>query len=275
MDSIIGFQEKNSIYMLLSLCCLFMPVKKIVAVRNHPEHKKISFILRVARRLLYPTADTITVQTSAIAEFYEKYSCYPPVKVVPNIVSVESSISAPRIFLTKPAIVTVGRCVKQKGFDKLIHAFGELSKEYPHWNLYIVGDGNYRVCLEKLVDEYSLGSRVHFTGFISQPYDIVRQADIFTLTSEYEGFPNVLCEAMALGVPAVSFDCPSGPADIIDDKESGILVENGCIESLVRALRTMMSDRKLRKECSVNGRKIRRCLSAEEIIPLWERLFDK
>jgi len=275
MHSIIGFQEKNSIYMLLSLCCLFRPVKKIVAVRNHPAHKKLPLLLRCLRRLLFPTASGIVVQTLEVKKFYEHYSSFPPIVVIPNILTIIDTEKAPRITLKKPAIVTVGRCVKQKGFDKLISSFYELSKQFPQWSLYIVGDGDCRQQLEQKVMEYDISSSVHFTGFLNKPYDIVQQADIFTLTSEHEGYPNVLCEAMALGVPAVSFDCPSGPSDIINNKESGLLVENGCIESLVRALRIMMSDNELRRECSVNGRKIRGRLSAEEIIPLWERLFDK
>ena len=138
-----------------------------------------------------------------------------------------------------PVILGAGRLTEQKDFPTLIRAFALVRKKHPA-RLMILGEGEERSKLETLVQELGLEKEVSLPGFVDNPYKYMKRAAVFVLSSRWEGFPNVLVEAMALGTPVVSTDCPNGPAEILENGKWGELVPVGETQSLASAvLRTL------------------------------------
>ncbi len=135
-----------------------------------------------------------------------------------------------------PIIIGVGRLAPQKGFDKLIDAFAILSQKVPNAKLAILGRGELETSLKEQVQKYHSESRVKFLGFQSNPYQYLKKASIFALSSVWEAMPMVMCEAMVAGVPIVSFDCPSGPKELLGDGVRGFLVKDQDVPAFAKTL---------------------------------------
>jgi glycosyltransferase involved in cell wall biosynthesis len=134
-----------------------------------------------------------------------------------------------------PVILGVGRLEKQKDFPTLIHAFAKVRQQHPA-RLMILGEGSEHSHLDSLVQELGLVEDVVFGGFVANPYAYMAQAAVLVLSSAWEGFGNVLVEAMAAGTPVVSTDCESGPAEILANGQYGKLVAVGDIEGMAKAI---------------------------------------
>lgn len=148
-----------------------------------------------------------------------------------------------------PLIVSVGRLVYQKGFDILLRAFRRVRNSIPS-KLLIIGDGEKRRELIQLTKSLDLQNEVTFLEFQHNPFKYMKIATVFCLASRYEGFGNVILEAMTLGIPVVATDCPSGPAEILDNGKYGILVQPNDHDSLAEALLRVLTDTQLRDELS-------------------------
>ena len=151
------------------------------------------------------------------------------ISVIPDPLSfVPTCVSS----LTEKRVIAVGRYVYQKGFDLLLQAWSKIEKQYPDWQLAIYGDGN-RTPYEMLVRQLGIeASRCHLNGPTTNIQLEYANSSLFVFSSRFEGFGMVLVEAMACGLPVVSFSCPCGPKDIIKDGEDGLLVENGNVDAL-------------------------------------------
>ena len=176
--------------------------------------------------------------------------------------------------LKERRVIAVGRYVYQKGFDLLLQAWSKIEKLYPDWQLVIFGDGDrtpYENQMKALgVDD----NRCHLNGPTSNVQHEYINSSIFVFSSRFEGFGMVLVEAMACGLPVVSFDCPCGPKDIIKDGEDGILVENGNIELLASSLSILINDESLRKSMSKAGQKNAQRFNIVHIAEQWRDLFE-
>jgi len=145
-------------------------------------------------------------------------------------------------------IVACGRISHQKGFDLLVRALSLLPEKFSNIPLIIIGDGEERGDLEYLIKSINLLNPVIITGYLSNPLPIIRMARLFVLSSRYEGFGNVLAEALALKVPCISFDCKSGPYDILLGGQLGKLVPDGDIDALSRAIIDELSQKSIYSE---------------------------
>ena len=176
--------------------------------------------------------------------------------------------------LKRKRVIAVGRYVYQKGFDLLLQIWSKIEKDNPDWELFVFGTGNrsyYELLKKKLnIDD----NRCHLEGPSPNIQEEYLNSSVFAFTSRFEGFGMALVEAMACGLPVVSFDCPCGPRDIITDNEDGILVKNGSVADFVLALNKLMRDESLRIQMSVLGRKNVERFKIEYIAEQWKSLFD-
>ena len=176
--------------------------------------------------------------------------------------------------LQKKRIIGVGRYVYQKGFDLLLQAWARIEEQHPDWQLAIFGDGD-RMPYEKQMEELGINSsRCHLNGPTADIQQEYANSSVFVFSSRFEGFGMVLVEAMACGLPVVSFACPCGPKDIIKDEEDGLLVENGNVEALAESLTRLMGDADFCQRMAANGKKNVQRFSIEHIAECWKELFE-
>ena len=169
--------------------------------------------------------------------------------------------------------MAVGRLTEQKGFDLLIPAFARAAARHPGWTLDIWGAGEARETLAAVIDASRCGTRIRMRGLSAQPGGWARDAAAFVLSSRWEGFPNVLGEAMACGLPSVAFDCAFGPAEMIRDGHDGLLVPAEDQAALERALDRIMGDATLRERLGSNAREIGQRLAPPRVAAEWTRLL--
>lgn len=191
--------------------------------------------------------------------------------VIPNpIVGFPTVISS----CSSKHAIAVGRYSREKGFDMLISAWKIVNQKYPDWHLDIFGAGN-SYAYQDLANKESLSSAVHCHQADSDIFSRYAESSIFVLSSRFEGFGLVIIEAMATGLPVVSFRCPSGPEDIITDGKDGILVENGNIEKLAESIIYLIENEDVRKKYGQSGRESAFRYHEERIMGFWIDLFNK
>lgn len=210
--------------------------------------------MRVVPRLsrwLLPGVDGIIAPSQGVADDMARVLGVPRprITVVPNPVAatdIRARAGEPwdHPWLTDgegPVLLAVGRLTRQKGFDTLLSALAAVRDQVPA-RLIILGEGECRPRLEALRDGLGLADAVNLAGFVANPYPAMARAALFVLPSRWEGFPNALLEAMALGTPVVATDCPSGPREILEGGRYGALVPVGDSEALARAILGTLAD---------------------------------
>ena len=171
-------------------------------------------------------------------------------------------------------MVAVARYSHEKGIDLLLQAWAIVEKQALAWRLDVYGDGN-RTPYNQLIEDLHIdSSRCELHGRTDHVEAEYVNSSIFVLSSRFEGFGMVLTEAMACGLPVVSFDCPWGPRSIITDGDDGLLVENGHVEALANGLIRLMGDADLRQRMAANGIKNVQRFRVEYIAECWKKLFE-
>ena len=271
-DYIISLVYTVNVIVLLATRFISVPV--FISERNDPRRRKEGLTWHLLRRILYPMADHLVLQNREIRDWFLHYN--RSLHVIPNPVQIskESLRQEPETPLPEgKRIVALGRLVEQKGFDLLIQAFTGLHTQYPDWRLVIIGEGPLKNELKQHVRRLNVEPLVSFLGRVKNPFSIFSHSDLFVLSSRYEGFPNALLEAMACGLPVVSFDCPSGPGEIIQDGINGILVPPEDRRALKEAMEKLIDNESLRVKLSKEASKVKERFSIEKIMPLWEKLL--
>ena len=189
-----------------------------------------------------------------------------------NPVTIENSCISS---LNTKNVISVGRLDYQKGFDYLIHAWSIVSEKYPNWHLNIFGEGDLRGKLQQLIDESNLSSTITLRGRSNNLVNDYRDSSIYVMSSRAEGFGLVLVEAASCGLPLISYDCPSGPSEIIEDGVNGLLIKQvGDIHSLANAICELIENNSLRTEMGKNAKKMVERYSRFIIISQWVDLFN-
>jgi len=173
-----------------------------------------------------------------------------------DVVMIKSKEKVDHKWLTDKSIktiISVGRLEKQKNHTLLINAFKIVSKNHPNTRLMILGEGTERKNLEKLTKELNLTSKVCLIGLQDNPFAFVSKADLFVLSSDFEGFGNVIIEAMVCGCPVISTDCQSGPNEIITHKKDGYLTPVGDVDAMSDAISTLLENKSLRESIIENA----------------------
>jgi glycosyltransferase involved in cell wall biosynthesis len=238
---------------------------------NYKKH------IRKMRKLIrqhYRGLDALVVLTEEDCAEYDRVfdGAIPLLHRIPNTVR---PLAGAKADLDAKVVYSAGRLRKQKGFDFLIPAWAETAHLHPEWRLRLRGAGELRERLEALIEEYDVTDTVTLEGPADDIGADMAQASIFVLSSRFEGFPLTLLEAMSKGMGVVSFDCPTGPADIIDDHRNGLLVPPQDIESLAHAIREMVEDEELRRRAGAAAVETAQQYTMEAIGPQWEALFSE
>jgi glycosyltransferase involved in cell wall biosynthesis len=212
------------------------------------EHMHLSAhppLLREAIRRGYGRLDAVTTLTHRDRDQYrDLLGPRTPAVCLPNAVA---AATEPRAALNAPVLLAAGRLTHQKGFDRLLRAFVPVAAQHPEWTLRICGSGPKRRQLQRLVEELGIAGQVVLRGRVANMARERANASAFVLSSRFEGLPMVLLEAMAAGVPAVAFDCPTGPREVIRHGVNGLLVPDGDEDALAAALLTVIEDVPLRR----------------------------
>lgn len=266
-DVVISMLTKINVLTLLAGLGTHQPI--IVSERNNPLAQQANAAWNAALMRLYPRAAGIVMQTRA------SIICLPPtsrsmVRVIPNPISGSKAAATSSV----QVLTAVGRLTHQKGFDMLIDAFAHVANRYPAWSLKIWGEGEMRAALEAQVSRLGLERRVSLPG-TSSPGEWARDGGIMILSSRYEGFPNVLGEAMAAGMPVIAFDCAFGPGEMITHGVDGLLVPPDDVEALAAAMGHLMDDPALAQRLGAAALLSAARFSPDMIIHRWERLIEE
>ncbi|MFN0196681.1 MAG: glycosyltransferase family 4 protein [Planctomycetaceae bacterium] len=270
-DVVISFTDKTNILTLLATKRLHIPT--VVAERIDPRRHPLGWIWERLRRRTYRRAAALVVQTEAAKTYFRGMLAEQDVHVIPNFVDRVDLPPPKRDSKEEKKLIAVGRLSPQKGFDLLIEAFSRIADQHPDWSLEIIGEGPDRQQLEQLSREKSLDRRISFIGWVQTPMERLQHADAFVLSSRYEGFPNALLEAMACGLPVISFACDSGPAEIIRHEIDGLLVPAEDIDQLAGAMSRVMSDDSLRARLSSQAIEVSDRFSRDLYFQRWESLL--
>jgi glycosyltransferase involved in cell wall biosynthesis len=277
-DVVISFIAKNNVLVLASLLGTRVPV--IVSERTFPVAYGVRGAWRVMYRLLYPRAAAVVVQTQrcagALGTLARKVAVIPN-PVLPNPAEDSAGTQGsgrPRSVRSdgRRTLLAVGRLAHEKGFDLLIRAFARIAGTHADWDLVIMGEGKLRAGLVQMIDATGLASRISLPGFDPHVREAMRRADLFVLSSRFEGIPNVLLEAMSEGRACVSFDCDTGPRELIEHGRNGWLVPAGDVPALAEALDSLMCDADLRERLGIRARDVRTRYSLPVILGQWDEL---
>lgn len=194
------------------------------------------------------------------------------VRTIPNTSPFEVAGAPP---LDSKIVIAAGRLTPQKAFDRLIDAFAMLVPDHPDWRLHLYGKGRLRTDLVEQIERLGLGRQVQLMGFSDQFEARLAEAAVCALSSQYEGLPLVLLEAMSKGVPMVSFDCPEGPRQLIEHGVNGLLVDDGDVDALTVALAQVMDDDALRLRLGAGALASATRYLPDGVCEQWEALFDE
>jgi glycosyltransferase involved in cell wall biosynthesis len=222
----------------------------------------------------YGKLDAVVVLTHEDRGDYRELLAGAPTRVA-RITNALPRVKGEPARTREKVVLAAGRITWQKGFDMLVDAFVPVAQKHPDWKLHIYGDGVRLARVRKRVIRRGVYNNVFLMGATHRLGELMSRASLFALSSRYEGFGMVIVEAMSKGLPVVSFDCPRGPADIIDDGRDGILVPNGDVEALTAALLELIEDEERRTRYGAAALEKARTYDISAIGARWESLFEE
>lgn len=261
------------------LACAGLPCRVIATEHTHPPSQTLSGFWQRLRRLTYPRAARVVALTRGTADWLAQHVPGSRLAVIPNPVHFPLPRAEPILTPVsghgRKRLLAVGRLHADKGFDLLIQAYAPLAASHPDWDLVILGEGDERPALEAQVRAAGLASRIFMPGRAGNVGDWYESADLYVLTSRFEGLSNTLLESMASGLAAVSFDCDTGPREIVREGVDGVLVRpNGDVSALCKALDAVMKNDTDRRRMAQAATDVRDRFSAERVLQKWQELFD-
>ncbi len=247
----------------------FFSMPFIISERTNPDKQKINARGARIRRLIYRYADKVVFVSEGVK------NAYPWLPDHKKIVIYNPAISLPQAEkdrVAEKSIAALGRLHPVKGHDLLILAFESIADLHPDWTLRIFGEGEFRQQLEEQIASSPVRDRIKLEGFTRSPETALRSVGIFVLSSRHEGFPNALVEAMSMGLPCISFDCPYGPSELIVHGKNGLLLPPGDVPALAAAMDTLIKDAGARGAMAFEATSISKRLEIGAIAKEWEDL---
>jgi GalNAc-alpha-(1->4)-GalNAc-alpha-(1->3)-diNAcBac-PP-undecaprenol alpha-1,4-N-acetyl-D-galactosaminyltransferase len=272
-DAIIAFMERSSVLTVLAATGTGRPV--IVSERNDPHYQRLGRVWIALREWTYRSASRLIVQTEYAKQYYSR-AIQSHTQVIPNPVldapAPRESISHIDDNMPQTAIA-MGSLVDDKGFDLLLYAFARIAAECPSWSLQIWGEGPLRGQLESLIRDLKLDGRVTLPGRTKKPHCVMRKAELFVLSSRTEGFPNVLCEAMASGLPVIGFDV-GGVGEIAHNNIDAVIVPEGDVEMLAQGMKRLMLHAAERQALAARAPNVNVRFQVDKVMAMWEEVIQ-
>lgn len=272
-DLYVTFLPKLSIMLMQQGRFFKAPV--VLAERSNPE-KFCSRSKENDTNFLkyYSKADGYVFQTDDARSYYDKRGLnVSNSAVIPNAIN-EAFVLEPYTGEREKVIVSVGRLTKEKNFHILISAFAKIAPKFPEYKLRFYGQGKMLETLQELTKTLGIVNRVEFAGYVHNVSEVLRKTSLFVLSSEFEGMPNALSEAMALGLPCIATDCPvGGPRFLIEEEVNGLLVPVGDVDSMADAIERVLNNEELKEKLGQNARHISERLSSDKIYNMWEEFL--
>lgn len=247
-------------------------IKTIISVRNDPNMEYAGKVGEFVGIHLLPMADGCVFQTEEARKWF-------PVKLQKKSKIIFNEVST--TFFDKnwraedQRIVTVGRLTEQKNQKMLIEAFYNISDEFPECTLEIYGEGPLREDLQRQITSYGLNNRIFLKGEVDNIPEVLSKASLFVLPSNYEGMPNALLEALAVGVPSISTDCPcGGPRMLIKNEENGLLIRSENIGDLKDAIKKVLGNKYFSRKLSVNAKESAKKFRPDFVFGKWEEYVN-
>lgn len=270
---VIGFMTTSNIYAIWAakLC----RISCIVSERANHSIYKLPRLQALVRDISYKLCNYLVVQTDANKRFYSTKLSSSKIIVIPNPIA--PALSTKRnLQLNKPKdniILNVGSFKKGKAQELLISAFSNIDNE--GWQVIFVGDGPTKQKNLDLTKQLKLENRISFVGKQQNVHEFYNNASLFVFTSEHEGFPNALLEALYFGIPTISTNCEHGPSELITNGENGFLIPVGDQKALEQKITTLINDKKIQKEFQSKSMISTKKYQIENIVEEWRRYIDK
>lgn len=267
-DLVISFVDIMNITTLLASLGLKIPI--IISERIDPSHHPLPWIYKWLRLKTYPLSQKLIVQTLSAASYFPDHFKHF-LTVIPN--PVKSQLKTAPFREHAKFLISIGRLTSQKDHKTLILAFSNLIKIHKDLTLTIYGEGEERRNLEMLIEDLKLANKVFLRGTTKNISSVLMKSDLFIFPSRYEGFPNALCEAMAMGLPVIASNC-SGNKDIIREGIDGRLFPVGNVEVLTQVILEVLQDTAQRKKLSHNAKTVIQRFNASHIFSLWDNILS-
>lgn len=270
VDTVVSFMGPPNYRLLLAT--IGLKIKKVVSVRNDPYREYGGGIKKIIAKNIFKLADACVFQTNDAAEYFSK-AVRRKSQIIFNPVN-------PKFFQTEwigneKNIAVVGRLQKQKNPVLAVKAFEKIANEFPEYTMTYYGEGELRDELIEYIKKKSLNEQVIIYGKVTDVEKYLSQASVFVLSSDYEGLPNALMEAMAVGIPCISTDCPcGGPRSLIQNERQGVLVPCNDIQMLADAMRVLLKNGTLRSEMSLEEKNRAKKFAPEVIFKQWEEFLQ-
>lgn len=279
-DIAIGIMTGAAVTTLLASRGLSMKV--IVSERTHPPCYPLGRMWEWLRRITYPWAYRVVMQTDEGLLWLKQTIPTSQGVVIPNAVIHPLPTSMPIVTVADylPAgakmLLAVGRLVEAKQIDHVVEAFSRVAEINTKWFLMILGIGPEHIKLKATIGQHMYADRMCMLGQVGNIGDWYERADLYVMSSRFEGFPNTLAEAMAYACAAVSYDCDTGPRDIIRHGIDGLLVQPpGDVTALAQALNTLMGDEVRLNTMGSKATEVKERFSPERIFSLWESIIKE
>lgn len=269
-DVLIGFMQEPNFRVILAT--LGLKTKCLISVRNDPDREYSGKLGKFIGRFVLPLADGCVFQTEEARQWF-------PIKLQKKSEIIYNEVGDAFFnvdYEPQKTIVTLGRLNQQKNQKMLIEAFSEIAADFPDRIVLIYGKGPLEKDLKDIIERKKLSQVIRLMGVTENVVNVLKNAEMFVLTSDYEGMPNALLEALAVGVPSIATDCPcGGPRMIIEQGENGILISPNDTKALAIQMKKILEDEALKKRLSQNAKLSAIKFKPSNVFSYWDRYIDE
>lgn len=267
-DIVVPFLTKIAAITEIAMLGVKRDFRVVTSERIDPYSVRYSKALRWLINLAFQRADAVVFQTERAQSYYSNEIQKKSV-IIGNPISVIQKESNEK----KHIIISAGRLEPQKNHKMLIKAFASISNEFPEYELHIYGEGKLQIDLEQQIQMLGMKEKVLLKGNCVDYLEKIRSAEVFVLSSDYEGLSNALLEAMMIGIPCISTAC-AGSNEVIKSGENGLLIPIGDEQEMIKALTSLLSHVELRETFGTNGRNSVQRFRTENVISMWKKVLE-